>query len=420
MPTPPEDNPKLNEVSTKVRTRLQDVTFAHHLSVRGLFKLSFRSFKSRSLRTILTTLGIGVGIGTVLFLVSLGFGLERILIEQIAKTDDSLYSMEAYFPTEDLIGISEKELKVINEIPQVVEVSPIAELEGEMRAQNTNGNVKVRVVEPSYFRLSGTIPELGVALEEAKLNEVVITSAVLKFFDLEPSTRTLGLPFSLAVFTPDEKVLPGELKIGGIIQDDGLEPTIIVPRGLLSDTVLQYRSVLVRAADAGSVLLVRDLLLEKGFFITAKLDLINQVKQVLTITTIILGAFGVTALTVSAIGMFNTMTIALLERTYEIGIMKSLGATNSDIQRLFLMEAFLMGLFGGIAGLIIGIVGADIFNLGLNILAKSLQGKAVDLFDRPWWFVTGLVAFASFVSLATGYWPARRAVKLSPREAFKK
>jgi len=420
MPTPPEDNPKLNEVSTAVRTRLQDVDLAHHLSVKGLFKLSFRAFKSRSLRTILTTLGIGVGIGTVLFLVSLGFGLERILIEQIAKTNDSLYSMEAYFPTEDLIGISAKELKIINEIPQVVEVSPIAELEGEMRAQNSNGNVKVRVVEPSYFRLSGTIPELGASLEETKPNDVVITSAVLKFFDLEPSTRSLGIRFSLAVFTPDENVLPQELKIAGIIQDDGLEPTIIIPHALLPDTPLQYRSVLVRAADANAVLVVRDLLLEKGFFITAKLDLINQVKQVLTITTIILGAFGVTALTVSAIGMFNTMTIALLERTYEIGIMKSLGATNSDIQRLFLMEAFLMGFFGGVVGLIIGVVGADIFNLGLNILAKSLQGKAVDLFDRPWWFVFGLVAFASIVSLITGYYPARRAVKLSPREAFKK
>lgn len=420
MPTPPEDNPKLNEVSTEVRSRLQDVNFVHHLSMRGLFKLSFRSFKSRSLRTILTTLGIGVGIGTVLFLVSLGFGLERILIEQIAKTNDSLYSMEAYFPTEGLIGISDKELKLIQEIPQVTEVSPIAELEGELRAQTANGNVKVRIVEPSYFRLSGTIPELGGALDEKKPTGVVITSAVLKFLDIVPSQQTIGLPFSLAVFTPEEKELPQKLSVDGIIQDDALDPTVIIPRELLPGVQLQYRSVLVRAADANAVLTVRDLLLEKGFFITAKLDLINQVKQVLTIATIILGAFGVTALTVSAIGMFNTMTIALLERTYEIGIMKSLGATNSDIQRLFLMEAFLMGFFGGVMGLLIGIIGADIFNLGLNLLAKSLEGKAVDLFDRPWWFIFGLVAFASLVSLATGYWPARRAVKLSPREAFKK
>lgn len=417
---PPADNPVLLKVSSNVRTRLSDVDFSHHLSMRGLFKLSFRAFKSRSLRTILTTLGIGVGIGTVLFLVSLGFGLERILVEQIAKTEDSLYSMEAYFPSEDVIGISEKELKAVGEVPNVVEVSPIADLSGEMQAQNTSGNVKVRVVEPSYFRLSGTVPELGTPLVEGDPNGVVITSAVLKFFNLEPSQKTLGILFNLSVALSQEFTLPQQLKIVGIIQDDALDPTVIVPRGLLPGATLQYRSVLVRAATADSVLSVRDILLERGFSITAKLDLINQVKKVLTIATVILGAFGVTALTVSAIGMFNTMTIALLERTYEIGIMKSLGATNGDIQRLFLMEAFLMGFLGGVMGLVIGILGADIFNLALNILAKSLEGKAVDLFDRPWWFISGLVGFASLVSLITGYYPARRAVKLSPREAFKK
>ncbi|MBI5733086.1 ABC transporter permease, partial [Candidatus Jorgensenbacteria bacterium] len=178
--------------------------------------------------------------------------------------------------------------------------------------------------------------------------------------------------------------------------------------------------VFVRAKSSDFVFSVRDILLDRGTFISAKLDLINQANKVLNIATIILGIFGATALVVSAIGMFNTMTVALLERTYEIGIMKSLGATDRDIRKLFLSEAFLMGFFGGVVGLLLGVGSADAFNFCLNLLARSFKGKAVGLFVRPLWFMASLVGFSSFVSLVTGYWPARRAVRLSPREAFKK
>ncbi len=96
-----------------------------------------------------------------------------------------------------------------------------------------------------------------------------------------------------------------------------------------------------------------------------------------------LAFFGVIALIVSAIGMFNTMTVALLERTEEIGIMKSIGASDVDIMMMFISESTIMGFFGGLTGIGLGIITGKIFNLGVNFLANHFGGQSISLFFIP-------------------------------------
>ncbi len=419
MPPLPSDEKDMARIAEQTRRSFSENDFRHRLRLSDLTRLSMRTFTSRSLRSFLTTLGIAVGIAAVLFLVSLGFGLREILLEQIAKTEDSLFSIEAYFPSESSLVMTESDLWEIRRIDGVAEVSPVAEYQGEIRSGLMNGLVRTLLIDGSYFRLSGNIPEVGDGFLEGETAKVVFSSAALRFFSLTPE-EAIGERIRLSVRTPEVREVPRELTIVGVIDDDVSEPYVLAARAILPDLFPTYQSVLVRAETLDFVFVIRDILLDRGTFISAKLDLINQANKILNIATIILGVFGVTALIVSAIGMFNTMTIALLERTYEIGIMKSLGATDKDIKKLFLTEAFLMGLFGGIAGLLIGIGGSVVMNAGLNILAANLGGKPVDLFVRPYWFMASLVIFSALVSLITGYWPARRSVKLSPIEAFKK
>lgn len=419
MPPLPDDEQYLARLTKRTKGTFSERDFRHRLRMIDLIRLSMRAFTSRSLRSFLTALGIAVGISAVLFLVSLGFGLRTILLEQIAKTEDSLFSIEAYFPSESALVMNERDLWEIRKIDGVAEVSPIAEFPGEIQSGLMNGLVNVLLVEGSYFRLSGNIPDVGEGFVDGETEKVVVSSAALKFFNFT-SEEALGKTVHISLREPELREIPRDLKIVGVIDDEALEPFILASRGLLTGVPISYRSILVRAETLNYVFVIRDILLDRGTFISAKLDLINQANKILNVATIVLGVFGVTALIVSAIGMFNTMTIALLERTYEIGIMKSLGATDRDIKRLFLAEAFLMGLFGGIAGLLIGIGISDALNFGLNILAKNLGGKALNLFERPYWFMGLLILFSAMVSLATGYWPARRSVKLSPIEAFKK
>ena len=117
--------------------------------------------------------------------------------------------------------------------------------------------------------------------------------------------------------------------------------------------------------------------------------------------------------------MFNTLTIALLERTQEIGIMKSLEASNSDVKKTFLVEAILIGFLGGASGILLGIGASEVFNFGVNKLTGSLGGNEVDLFYIPAEFMLMILIFSTTVGLLTGFYPARRAAKLNPLDALR-
>ena len=129
--------------------------------------------------------------------------------------------------------------------------------------------------------------------------------------------------------------------------------------------------------------------------------------------------FGMIALIVSAIGMFNTMTITLLERTEEIGIMKAIGASKSDISLMFVMESTLMGLLGAVGGVVIGYVGGSVINFLVNTIALRFGGEAVSLFYSPMWFVMTVIGFGAFVGFLTGVFPARSASHIDALDALR-
>jgi putative ABC transport system permease protein len=133
----------------------------------------------------------------------------------------------------------------------------------------------------------------------------------------------------------------------------------------------------------------------------------------------VLAIFGGIALSVSAIGMFNTMTVTLLERTAEIGVMRTIGASASDIVVLFVAEASIVGLLGGIVGILIGGGIGEFFNGLLAVAASKFGGQAVSLFAYPFSFLLFITVFSGGVGLLTGLFPARRAAKINPLDAIR-
>ncbi|MBI5732646.1 ABC transporter permease, partial [Candidatus Jorgensenbacteria bacterium] len=240
MPRLPDDDERLLKTIRGVDHKFSEEDFRHHLRLFDLFKLSLRAFRSRSLRTILTTLGIGVGIGAVMFLVTLGFGLQKILIEQIAKTEDSLFSIEAYFPAESRLHITEKDLREIREINGVAEISPVAEFSGEMRYGVTNGLITVRLIESNYFRLAGQIPDIGATFQEGEA-AVVLSNMTLKLFGLEANESVLGKTVQIVVNSPDPIPINRPLTIKGVINNDADSPFVFVPRSAMAGAPLDYR-----------------------------------------------------------------------------------------------------------------------------------------------------------------------------------
>jgi len=213
--------------------------------------------------------------------------------------------------------------------------------------------------------------------------------------------------------------IPATFTISAVIDDEG-ESFIYAPSSLLEGIqVNTYIGIKVKATDPEYMSALRDQIIEMGFFVSVLQDTIDQVTKIFTIIQVVLGLFGLIALIVSAIGMFNTMTVMLLERTNEIGIMRSIGVTKSDVKKLFIIEAMVMGFLGGFGGVALGHIGGVLANVGVNILAKSFGGQALDLFSYPSIFILVIVIFSTIIGLLTGLFPARRAGKLKPLDALR-
>lgn len=397
------------------------------LKLGELLSLSLRTFRTKPQRAFLTIMGMSVGIATVLLLVSLGYGLQYILIGKLMTTEDSLITMEVSYPSESNILIKTPLLDTLRTYENVAEVSPVAEFPGEISEGDSSGLlVDTRIVEPAYFRLAGLLPTLGKAPKDGEQG-LVASSQTFIPLGIVVDESTLNKSLNIKVFYQDDKNNTSEeatslapVNINGIIIDEAMAPTTIIFANSLTKEPPFYRKVLVKAKNVDVLESLRDRLLGEGFLVSARIDLVTQARKITNILTIILGVFGVTALIVSAIGMFNTMLVGFLERIYEVGILKSLGATDYDVRNLFLVESSIMGLLGGVGGILIGVGGGQILNIILSFFAKRFGGDSISLFMTPWWFVVLILGFSVVIGFVSGWWPAHRAAGLSPKEAFTK
>ena len=396
----------------------------HSLSAWDLLKLSLRVFRTKPTRTILTILGMSVGIGTVVFLVSLGYGLQYILIGNLITSEDSLMTLEAAYPSESGKGIDLEKVAEIKTREEVDAVSPVTEFSGELSiAEGAPGIIPVtRVVRASYFKFAGVYPDLGEVFDEDNPG-VVLSAQALKLLGLTVDETIIGKEVTGKVYYPKpdgstEEVLISKLQIRGIITDENESPLAYVPYSSVTKEPTVLKSLLIKARNVDLVEPLRDKLEKEGFLISAKVDLVNQARKITNAITTVLMVFGTAALIVSAIGMFNTMIVGFLERIYEVGVMKSLGATDSDVQNLFLMESFIIGFLGGVSGVAIGMGGGALINFVMSTLSQNMGSKALTLFITPAWFAIATLVLSSCIGPISGYWPSRNASKLSPREAF--
>lgn len=383
-----------------------------------------RSFKTNTSRTILTVLGLGVGIGAVLFLVSLGYGLQNIILNKIT-TADALLTLDVSSAS-DLIVLDKARLASINDLPGVAETSPVLNLSGQVIYNNETTDAVSLIVDKPFFRLSGINLDAGKEFSSSNANEVILSSAGAKIFGFDRPADMIGKNVVINLFVPNDSkgnvsiVTPEtDYKVAGIVNDENTS-FVYVPLLTLENINLPiYSSLKVKVTNSEQLNVVRDNLIKQGLLASSVSDTIDQTKKIFRIIQIVLAVFGLIALVVSAIGMFNTMTIALLERTKEIGIMRAIGVSNIDIAKLFLVESVIMGFLGGVGGIVIGFLCGKIFNIVINILAKNFGGQSLDLFYSPPWFVFFIIGFSILTGFLTGLYPSRRAAKLNPLDALR-
>jgi putative ABC transport system permease protein len=180
-----------------------------------------------------------------------------------------------------------------------------------------------------------------------------------------------------------------------------------------------YSMVTVKVARPRDTEEVEKKIRDMGFTAFSIADALQSEKKAFLLMDLFLALVGSIALTVASLGIVNTMVMSILERTRDIGIMKAIGGGDEDIRWIFLVEASLIGLLGGVGGLLLGwLVGRGI-NYGANWYLRTQDVPATNLFLIPWWLVGGGIGFALVVSVIAGSFPAMRAARLDPIQALR-
>ncbi len=391
-----------------------------------ILKLSMRMFKARTMRTLLTILGMSVGIAAIIFLVSLGYGLQRTLLQKIT-TSDALVTLDVTLnDTAGATALDNSVIETLKTIPNVSDVIPVLELSGQGKFDDITLDVNTVSSSAALLKSEGVKITYGRLFTSDEANKVIITKAVSQVFGTAPE-EMLGKTVTLTLFQNDatgqvsrkNSFSPKEVyTIAGIA--DGEENIVYLSLDSLEGFPLtNYTKLKVKCSSTQVLDSVRQEIEQRGFAASSISETIDQANKVFNAIQLVLMVFGMIALIVSAIGMFNTMTIALLERTEEIGIMKAIGASRGSISLMFVMESTLMGFLGALGGVILGMIEGEVLNFFINLVATRFGGESVDLFYSPLWFIMTVIAFGAFVGFMTGVFPARKASSIDTLDALR-
>jgi putative ABC transport system permease protein len=377
---------------------------------------------------------MGVGISAILFLVSLGYGLQNTILERIT-TSDSLLTLDVVPQNSSPAVLDQATVEKIKGMDGVSEISPNFQLNAQGQLDDLKTELPVTAVSANYFRLNGMKVSSGQFFTDDNKEGIVISSSVAQIFSKsvdEMIGKEMTFVFSVPQENPDSgdtssvnsqdnttKVpLDKKFKIIGSVESD--QNTIYFNYTSLDQLGLtRFNQIKVKCQSNAKMGGVRSTIQDMGFMVSSISETVDQTNKVFNVIKGILMLFGVIALIVSAIGMFNTMTITLLERTEEIGIMKSIGASDTVISLIFILESTIMGFLGGLMGIVIGWSEGMLFNTAVNLIATHFGGEKVNLFYSPLWFVIVIIAFGAFVGFLTGVIPARRASKIDPLDALR-
>jgi putative ABC transport system permease protein len=434
-----------------------------------LVSLILENLGRRKARVALTAIGVVIGTAAVVVLVSLAIGLQKNATEQLYGIGD-LTEIQVFPNYGDSGGqmfvqaVGAQSTTTTNQTlitnDSLRDLAAIEGVKAVIPRDYTQGGTIL-----TYNRLENYTNVIGIGTKDLSLLGLEASQGELK---LDRGTAVIGAMVPMNFFNP--QIRPGQepppppelvgeqvklvllkydqegkeirksvtIRVVGILTETRNEPdwSVYLP---IDDVVAYnewmsgrrinrnrdgYNQVVVKVDDVKDVLSITEQINNLGYQAYTPQSFVQGINNFFVILQVIFGGVGAIALLVAAIGIANTMTMAILERTREIGLMKAVGATNRDVLSVFLGEAAGIGFIGGVGGLVLGWSAAQI----LNVLAMSyLAGQAaqqgglpptVAVYTPPWLPVFALI-FATLIGLLSGLYPALRAATLVPLNALK-
>lgn len=427
----------------------------------------------RKLRTFLTVLGVMIGTASIVSMLALAFGMEKAQMHDL----ESYGSLKAVtvMPNGDTSKmdncITDTKLKDLEAIEHVVAVNPQIVVDATLKQNGYTGWTSLIGVNQEEMKEiplgQGEYP----AVEGIKLNVIVGNSVITNFYkdnsnyegyyetgelpDVDFMNRAVRIVFDTSIDTGkkdengeiiyDNKQVNKILSVKGMIEGDvDTYGTYSGACYMQMDTLKKflkktfkdqpipnqpvdakgkpykewtYNQAMVICDDVENVTEVTDTINDMGLYGQSNKEWLDEIEQSSKITELVLGGIGLVALIVAAIGIANTMMMSTYERTKEIGVMKVLGCDMGNIRSMFLVEAAVIGIIGGVFGTAL----SYLLSFIINKVVSPLMGMGADIKISfiPWWLPLVAVVFSAMVGMMAGFFPARRAMKLSALSAIR-
>ena len=396
------------------------------------FKLAITNIKKRKLRSWLTLIGIFISVAVIFILISLSLGLQGAIQEQFRQLGtDKFFIMpkgQAGAPgSGGAVTLTTKDFDVIKRISGVKQAVYFVAGNGKIEFDNKAKYFMVIGIPPEsinlYMEATSITMDSGRAISKSDVGKVMI-GWDYKYSSVFPKPV---LPGSKLLINGQEFKVSGIIsRVGNPSDDNAILMSINDFKALFNsgDRVDEIMVQIEPGQNIKDVAARTELRLrnfrgvsEKNvdFTILTPEELLNSFQSILTIITAFLISIASISLLVGAIGIANTMYTSVLERTSEIGLMKAIGARNSDILLIFVIESGMIGMVGGIMGVIIGIgISKAMEFIAVNQLNTTLLKAAI-----PWYLIVGCIVFAFLIGAISGFFPARQASKIKVVDALR-
>ena len=404
------------------------------MELMAVVRIALRALARNKMRSILTMLGIIIGVGAVIAMVGLGQGAQQQVQAQIAAMGSNLLFVGSgtvnrgglrtgWGSTKTLVY--QDMTSILRECPAVVAAAPGAGSSAQVVFGNDNWSTRLTGTEPQYFDIRNWPMASGSVFSQSDVDTVanvaVIGESVRKnlFGAVNPVGQTVrinNIPFKVVGVL----VAKGSSATMGQDQDDAIFiPLTTLQKKLSGQDWLNFIMVSAQSRDASYAAqeqitgLLRDRHrirpgTDDDFFVRNLADMADLADQSSRVFTLLLASIASVSLLVGGIGIMNIMLVSVTERTREIGIRMAIGATEADVQRQFLIEAVVLSLIGGAIGIIFGV--------GSSLIITNVLGWPVLV--SPLAIVTAVV-FSAAVDIFFGFYPARKAAGLDPIEALR-
>ncbi len=396
-------------------------------------RLALRALARNKLRSALTMLGIIIGVGAVIATVSIGQGAEYLVQQGIQSMGTNAVFIAAGSGRPGGARLGSWAVKtltiddmnaILREVPLIHEAAPAVVSRVQVVYQNQNWNTGITGTTPNYFRIRSWPVQAGSIFGQDEVDSAAnvcllgTTVARILFGDEDPVGKQIRigqLPFRVVGVLESK----GQSVMGDDQDDRIFAPYTTVQRKISGITWIQFinASAVSREASNAAVAPITALLRERhhirpgeddDFFVRTQSDVADLADQTQRVMTLLLGSIASVSLIVGGIGIMNIMLVSVTERTREIGVRMAVGATESDVQQQFLVEAVTLSMAGGLLGIGVGLIGSALIS---NFLAwpTLISVKAI----------IAAAIFSAAVGIFFGFYPARKAAQLDPIEALR-